>query len=298
MTISFSVEAGGSAAAIRHHYDVGNDFYSAWLDPTMAYSCAMWDGLPDDAPLEDAQHRKLRYHAESIGAAPGMRVLDIGCGWGAQMRTIIGEYGAAECVGLTLSKEQAAHVRAHGPADARVQITNWHDYRPDRPFDGIVSVGAFEHFAHPAQSRDERRALYRRFFESCLAWTDGRGRLSLQTIAYGSIDPGQANPFITNDIFPAAELPTLEDIVVASDGLFRIVRLRDDAPDYARTCEIWAKRLRQAAARGEAGGDTDLIDRYYRYLRLSAAGFSMRRIVLLRLRLDPAGRAPRRMPSP
>lgn len=293
MTTSYSVEAGGSAAAVRHHYDVGNAFYAAWLDPTMAYSCAMWDGLADDAPLEEAQRRKLRYHAESVGAAPGMRLLDVGCGWGAQMRTLIDEFGAVECVGLTLSEEQAAHVRAHGPANATVELTNWHDYRPDRPFDGIVSVGAFEHFAHPDQSLDERRTLYRRFFESCLEWTAGSGRLSLQTIAYGSIGPGEANPFITNDIFPAAELPTLEDIVVASRGLFRIVRLRDDGPDYARTCETWARRLRQAAARGEAGADKELADRYYRYLRLSAAGFAMRRIVLLRLRLDPIGRTMR-----
>jgi cyclopropane-fatty-acyl-phospholipid synthase len=295
VTTTPTIEAGGSAAAIRHHYDVGNDFYSAWLDPTMAYSCAMWDGLPDDAPLEEAQHRKLRYHAESIGAAPGMRVLDVGCGWGAQMRTLIDGFGVSNCVGLTLSEEQAAYVRANNGPEIAVEITNWHDYRPAMPFDGIVSIGAFEHFAHPDQNQQERRALYRRFFESCLSWTEGRGRLSLQTIAYGSIDANKANPFITTDIFPAAELPTLEDIVVASEGLYRIVRLRDDAQDYARTCELWAKRLRQAAAKGEAGTDTELIDRYYRYLRLSAAGFSMRRIVLLRLRFDPIGRTPRPM---
>lgn len=293
MTTSFAEEAGGSAAAIRHHYDVGNNFYAAWLDPTMAYSCAMWDGLADDASLEEAQRRKLRYHSEAIGARPGMRILDVGCGWGAQMQTLISEYGAAECVGLTLSEEQAAHVRARGPAGARVELTNWHDYRPSQTFDAVVSVGAFEHFAHPSQSRDERRALYRRFFASCHAWTGGAGPLSLQTIAYGSIAPEQANPFITNEIFPAAELPTLEDIVVASEGLFRIVRLRDDGPDYGRTCQIWAKRLRQAAEQGKAGPDNDLVERYYRYLRLSAAGFSMRRIVLLRLRLDPVGRAAR-----
>lgn len=294
MTTAFPVEQGGSAAAIRHHYDVGNDFYAAWLDPTMAYSCAMWEGLPDDASLEEAQHRKLRYHAASIGAGPGMRVLDVGCGWGAQMRTLVETFGVAACVGLTLSDEQAAHVRSLAMPDVSVAVTNWHDYRPQVPFDGIVSVGAFEHFAHPDQSPDERRAVYRRFFTSCHDWTGGRGRLSLQTIAYGTMEPGQANPFITGDIFPAAELPTLEDIVVASKGLFRIVRLRDDAPDYARTCEAWAQRLRRAEAAGEAGADSALIERYYRYLRLSAAGFAMRRIVLLRLRLDPIGKPSRR----
>lgn len=283
------VEAGGSAAAIRHHYDVGNDFYAAWLDPGMAYSCAMWDGLDRDARLAEAQAAKLRHHARAAGARPGGRYLDIGCGWGAQMRTIMEEFGAAACVGLTLSDAQAAHVAATAPAGVSVRVENWHDHVPDGPFDGIVSVGAFEHFAHPDQSDDERRALYRRFFERCAEWTGGRGPLSLQTIAYGSMTRGEANPFITGEIFPAAELPTIADIAAAAEGVMRIAWLRDDGLDYARTCDIWARRLKVAAAEGRAGADAALVDRWHRYLRLSAAGFAMRRIVLLRLILLPWG---------
>ncbi|WP_375428935.1 class I SAM-dependent methyltransferase [uncultured Sphingomonas sp.] len=286
-----AIEPGGSAPAIRHHYDVGNDFYAAWLDPSMTYSSAMWDGLPDDASLEAAQARKLRYHAEALGAGPGMRILDIGCGWGSMMRTLIGEFGARECVGLTMSEQQAAAIAANQPAGIQVVLRNWHDFTPDGPFDGVVSIGAFEHFAHPEQSVEERREIYRRFFKSCLDWTNGGGRLSLQTIAYGTMRPAESNPFITEEIFPAAELPTLEDIVVASDGLFHIMRLRNDGRDYARTCEIWARQLRAAAARGEVPGDPELIARYQRYLLISAAGFRMRRIDLLRIRFDPIKRS-------
>jgi len=287
MTEAFPLRPGGSAEAIRHHYDVGNDFYASWLDPLMVYSSAMWDGLDDDATLEEAQRRKLIHHARSIKAAPGMNILDVGCGWGGQMRVLIEEFGAASCTGLTLSEEQAAHVRSLGLKGTTVAIRNWHDYVPETPFDGIISVGAFEHFADPSQSDDERRDVYRRFFQSCLDWTGGRGRLSLQTIAYGTMHSGQANPFITGDIFPAAELPTIEDIVVASRGLFRIILLRDDGPDYARTCTIWAQRLRKAMASGQAGDDADLAQRYHRYLRLSAAGFAMGRIGLLRIVFEP-----------
>ncbi|MET0138247.1 MAG: cyclopropane-fatty-acyl-phospholipid synthase family protein, partial [Sphingobium sp.] len=273
--------------AIRHHYDVGNDFYAAWLDPLMVYSAAMWDGLDANATLEEAQRRKLLHHARSVKAAPGMNILDIGCGWGGQLRMLTQEYGVAACTGLTLSEEQAAYVESLGLKDATVVLANWHDYAPHAPFDGIISVGAFEHFAHPTQSEDERRATYRRFFQSCHDWTDGRGRLSLQTIAYGTMRSDQANPFITGDIFPAAELPTVEDIVVASKGLFRILLLRDDGPDYARTCTIWGQRLRTAMANGQAGNDPNLALRYHRYLRLSAAGFAMGRIGLLRIVFDP-----------
>ena len=287
MSSPLPVEAGGSAQAIRHHYDVGNDYFSAWLDPAMVYSCALWEDGDDSTPLAEAQQRKLRFHAEAAGVKPGMRVLDVGCGWGAQMLTLLDAYGASACVGLTLSEEQAAYVRGLGREDIAVKVVNWHDYVPEAPFDAVVSVGAFEHFAHPEQSREERRAIYRRFFESCLRWTNGRGRLSLQTIAYGTMTPGEANSFITNDIFPAAELPTLEDIAVASDGLFRIMRLRDDGMDYSRTCQLWAQRLRAEMRRPDSPIDRALGERYHRYLRLSAAGFAMGKVVLLRIRLDP-----------
>ncbi|WP_327754512.1 cyclopropane-fatty-acyl-phospholipid synthase family protein (plasmid) [Sphingobium sp. SJ10-10] len=277
------IEYGGSAAAIRHHYDVGNDFYSAWLDPTMTYSSAMWDGLPKDAPLEEAQQRKLAYHAESVGAAGGMRILDVGCGWGGMMRNLRRSYGVAECVGLTLSEEQLAYIEGLGDPGISAVLSNWHDYRPDKPFDAIISVGAFEHFAHPQQSVDERRGVYREFFQACRDWTAGKGRLSLQTIAYGKMSPEDANPFISNEIFPAAELPTLEDIVVASKGLFRIERLRDDGLDYARTCEMWSNKLRGAVRSGVVDPDIHPVEKYSRYLRMSAAGFRMRKIGLLRI---------------
>jgi len=281
------IEFGGSASAIRHHYDVGNSFYSAWLDPSMAYSCAMWDGIPADAALEDAQIRKHRYHAQSIRAAEGMRVLDVGCGWGAMMRTLLDDFDVAECVGLTLSEEQHAHISQGGRAEMSAILTNWRDYRPERPFGGIISIGAFEHFAHPQQSVDERREVYREFFKACRDWTEGKGRLSLQTIAYASMTPDQANPFITEEIFPDAELPTIEDIVVASNGLFRIELLRDDGLDYARTCEEWSRRLRRAVREGRVDPDKDPVEKYSRYLRMSAAGFRMHKIGLLRIAFAP-----------
>lgn len=283
MTQEQDIAFGGSAAAIRHHYDVGNRFYAAWLDPSLAYSCAMWDGLPQEASLEEAQLRKHRYHAQAIHAAPGMRVLDVGCGWGAMMRTLLTDFGVAECVGLTLSEEQHAHIAQSGLPAMRAELTNWHDFRPDAPFDGIISIGAFEHFAHPQQSLDERREVYREFFASCRDWMAGKGRLSLQTIAYGRMTPDQANPFITGEIFPDAELPTIEDIVVASKGLFRIELLRDDGLDYARTCEEWSRRLRRAVREGRVDPATDPAEKYSRYLRMSAAGFRMRKICLLRI---------------
>lgn len=288
MTIAISpIELGGSTKAIQRHYDIGNEFFASWLDPSMTYSCAMWDGPNDEAPLEEAQHRKLRYHANAIGAKAGMRVLDIGCGWGAQMRCLIEEFGVESCVGLTQSDAQARLIKASAPRNTTVKVENWLDYKPSQRFDGIISVGAFAHMAHPSQSDRERRDLYRQFFQSCLDWTNGRGRLSLQTIAYGKMSPSNANPFITSEIFPAAELPTLEDIVIASQGIFKITLLRDDGKDYARTCQVWASRLRNAQEQGTASSDPALNEKFRHFLRLSAVGFAMGKIGLLRIRFEP-----------
>ncbi len=287
MTATPEIEFGGSASAIRHHYDVGNAFFAAWLDPTLTYSSAMWDGLAEDASLDEAQHRKHAYHAESIGAGEGMRVLDVGCGWGAMMRVLKDDFGVKECVGVTLSEEQHAHLRGQKTPGIDAVLTNWRDFKPDAPFDGIISIGAFEHFAHPEQTVDERREVYREFFKACRAWTQGKGRVSLQTIAYGNMTPEEANPFISNDIFPDAELPTLEDIEVAANGLFNIEKVRDDGLDYARTCEIWSRNLKRAVRSGVVDPQTDPADKYSRYLRMSAAGFRMRKIALLRIALSP-----------
>ena len=282
------VQFGGSAPAIRHHYDAGDAFYAGWLDASMTYSCALWDGLAPGAPLEDAQANKLRYHADAAGARPGARVLDVGCGWGSMLATLVRERGAAEAVGLTLSENQHAHVARLGLPNTEVRLESWADYQPARPFDGIVSIGAFEHFADPAQTRAERIAVYRTFFERCKSWLVPGGRLSLQTIAYGTLSPEQSSAFMTESIFPNAELPYLSDVVLASEGTFEVRAVRNDRLDYALTCEEWGRRLRRRA-KDASPAERETYATYDRYLRLSSAGFRMGKIVLLRLAFELPG---------
>src|SRR6476659_789679 len=94
---------GASAEAIQHHYDVGNDFYRLWLDPTMCYYCALWEEGEADHQLEQAQRRKIAHHLDSARVRPGCRLLDVGCGWGAVIREAVEGRGARRAVGLTLS---------------------------------------------------------------------------------------------------------------------------------------------------------------------------------------------------
>ncbi|EFC83523.1 cyclopropane-fatty-acyl-phospholipid synthase family protein [Parafrankia sp. EUN1f] len=287
-----------AAAAVRYHYDVGNEFYRLWLDTSLSYSCAMPDGPDDD--LEAAQDRKLRFHLDAVNAQRAGAVLDIGCGWGAVLGRLALTHRVPRAVGLTLSIEQAAHVAAAGHPGVEVRTEDWRDYEPDELFDGIISIGAFEHFARPQDSSAEKIQTYRDFFERARSWLTADGALSLQTIAYANMPREQASAFMQQEIFPDADLPTLAEITTAAEGVLETRLIRNDRLDYAWTCEQWARRLR--ARRDEATGfvGPDIVARYERYLRMSALGFRSGKICLYRLVFTPypRGYAGRATPAP
>lgn len=278
----------GAAAAVRHHYDVGNAFFALWLDPGLTYSCASPAG-PDDT-LAAAQQRKIDRHLDAIDAGACRRVLDVGCGWGAALDGAVAR-GAGAAVGLTLAREQAAHIRATAGPGVAVRVEDWTDHDPRERYDGIVAIGAFEHFARPEDDDARRVARYRDFFARCRDWLHPGGVLSLQTIAYGTMARAEASPFIQQEIFPAADLPSMTDLAVASEGILEIRSLTNDRLDYAWTCERWAANLRSRRDEAVALVGAEVTTRYERYLRLSALGFRMGRIGLLRAVLAPVGPA-------
>src|SRR5437660_2169821 len=176
--------AGASTEAIQYHYDVSNEFYQLWLDPTMTYSGALYE--PGDT-LETAQLRKIDYHIDQARAAGAKRVLDVGCGWGGLLRRLAETHGVGEAVGLSLSQAQVEWGRRIAPSNVDLRIENWSDHEPAALYDGIISIGAFEHFARLESTDAERIASYRSFFARCRDWLKPHGRISLQTFAYGSL---------------------------------------------------------------------------------------------------------------
>ncbi|MCW7541681.1 cyclopropane-fatty-acyl-phospholipid synthase family protein [Aquabacterium sp. A7-Y] len=275
---------GGSAHAIQYHYDVSREFYRLWLDETMTYSCALWE---DGDDLARAQHRKIDYHLAQARAAHARTVLDVGCGWGALLRAAANCAMVERVVGLTLSPDQAAFVRSLGLRNTDVRLESWTAHEPIAPYDAIVSVGAFEHFAKPEDSVADKIAVYRDFFRRCHAWLSVDGRLSLQTIAFGSMKREEASAFINNEIFPASDLPRLGEIAEAADGILEIVQVRNDRLHYAKTFEVWAQNLRahRDAAIDRVG--EDVVKRYERYLKQSSMGFYMGKLALYRVTLRP-----------
>jgi cyclopropane-fatty-acyl-phospholipid synthase len=279
---------GASSEAIQHHYDVDNEFYALWLDRTRTYSCAMFraeDGDGDDA-LEVAQVRKLDYIAEAVHAGGVKRVLDIGCGWGGMLAHLAREFAVEDLVGLTLSQAQQDYVHATHGARFDVRLQPWEGHQPSQRYDAIISVGAFEHFARPDASEQERVAGYRDFFARCHAWLAPGARMYLQTICYDRADRSQFPEFFRDSVFRESDLPRPHEVLAASDRLFHLVELRNDAADYARTLlhwrtRLWARRREAAALVGE-----DVVRHYLKYLGLSQVSFHTRSTGLLRVTLQ------------
>ncbi|MFD5087501.1 class I SAM-dependent methyltransferase [Kitasatospora sp. NPDC058406] len=272
---------GTSAADIEFHYDLGNDFYALWLDETLSYSAAVWDGIapgePDTTALPRAQRAKLDLHLDLAGAASdaGFRLLDVGCGWGGLLTHAVLTGRAGEATGLTLSRAQHAHVRGLALPGVDVRLESWDGHRPERPYDGIVSIGAFEHFATADMDAAGRLAAYRGYFERCHGWLRPGARMSLQTIAYDGVagGDGPVGSFVAAEVFPGAALPRLGEIVTAGDPYFAVTAVRASAEDYARTLGAWSARLLRARAEAEALVGPDGFRRYRRYLRACEVTF-------------------------
>lgn len=276
--------SGASPQAIQYHYDIGNDFYRLWLDRSLTYSCALWE---ENDTLESAQLRKIDFHVEQAQAKNAKRVLDVGCGWGSMLRRLIEVHGVEHAVGLTLSAAQAQWLQTHPHPRMEVHLESWTSHTPQAPYDAIISIGAFEHFAKRELSPAKKVQGYRTFFARCHAWLKPGGWMSLQTIAYGNFRQGKhyTNPFIATEIFPESDLPRLSEIAAATEHTFELVTLRNDREDYARTCREWFERLRANRASAVQLCGEAVVARYERFLRTFSYSFELGAFVLLRLAL-------------
>lgn len=206
------------------HYDLGNDLFSVMLDRRMNYTCGYWKNAKD---LDEAQYNKLELTCKKLMLKPGMKLLDIGCGFGACAKHAAENYGVS-VVGITISKEQLAYAEkncAGLPIELRFQ-----DYRDvNEKFDRIVSLGMFEHVG------PKNYAPYMNIVQQCLKED---GIFLLHTIG-NNIKYDLSDPWITKYIFPNGMLPIMSEIVKETEGLFVMEDWHNFGADYDKTLLAW-----------------------------------------------------------
>lgn len=263
----------GSKRNIHAHYDLGNEFFAAWLDPTMTYSSALFDPRQGVAPddLEAAQRAKYRHLCQLIELQPGQRVLEIGSGWGGFAMTAASEFGA-EVTSITISKAQHAlasqRVAEAGLAD-RVEI-RLEDYRDVRgSYDRVASIEMFEAVGEaywPAYFGKLRDVLR----------PGGMAGLQIITIAEPYFDAYRKSAdFIQQYIFPGGMLPSTTALATQTRKVgLEITKSVAFGHDYARTLGLWGERFEDAWERVRALGFDDRFRRLWRYyLGYCEAGF-------------------------
>lgn len=255
------------AAAISHHYDVGNDFYALVLGPSLVYSCAVWEN--EQTGLEAAQAAKLDLVCRKLGLEPGMRVLDVGCGWGSFALHAAQRYGV-DVVGVTLSAEQAAlaskRVAEAGLTD-RVEI-RIQDYRDvnDGPFDAISSIGMSEHVGSEQMPRytSQLRDLLRpggRLLNHAISWNAG------------PTDP-DPDSFIPRYVFPDGEMLSLGEMVTALEAArLEVLDVEALRRHYALTLRAWVRNLEDHWDEAVEAGGAGRARVWRLYMAASALGF-------------------------
>ncbi len=262
----------------ERHYDIGNDLYEAMLDKRMIYSCGYWQAGAAD--LDTAQEDKLELVCRKVGLQPGMRVLDIGCGWGGFCLYAAEKYGVAS-VGLTVSREQAALAKER-VRDYPIEIL-LQDYRSyTGKFDAIVSIGMFEHVGR------KNYPVFMKMVRNCLKED---GLFLLHTIGGNETRISNAC-WLTKHIFPNGYVPSVKQVGAAVEKGFVVEDMQNFGPDYALTLMQWYRNFVRAWPRlkGTKPIYTDRFFRMWEYYLLSCAGaFRARNLQAWQWVLSPQG---------
>jgi cyclopropane-fatty-acyl-phospholipid synthase len=244
------------------HYDLGNDFYRDMLDPRMQYTCAYWKNA---RTLEEAQEHKLDLVCRKLGLKPGMKVLELGCGWGGFARFAAERYGA-HVTAYNISKEQVAYGREYNkglPVDIRLQ-----DYREaEGEYDRAVSIGMCEHVG---------KRNYRQFLATIRRCLKDDGLALVHTIG-GNRSVTSIEPWLGKYIFPGAMLPSIAQLSEAAEGQLIVEDWHNFGPDYDRTLMAWLERFQENWHKHEAAYGQRFHRMWVYYLTICAGSFRARK---------------------
>lgn len=273
----------------ERHYDLDNELFANMLDGTLAYSCGYWR---EAASLHEAQLAKLDLICRKMELQPGMKVLDIGCGWGSFTWYAASHYGVA-VDGVTVSVEQQKYAQQRcAGLPVNILLKDYRelrkDYRElkdrrelnDGRYDRIVSVGMFEHVG---------KKNYRAFMQVVDSLLSDDGLALLHTIGEGESSK-TFDPWINKYIFPNGELPSLAQIATAAERLFLIEDVQNFGPDYDKTLKAWDENFCRVWPQLQHRYDQRFYRMWRYYLNVCAAAFRVRNLQLWQLVLSKPGR--------
>ena len=260
---------------VQAHYDLSDEFFALFLDPSRTYSCAYF--REEDMTLEQAQIAKVELSLSKCDLQSGQKILDIGCGWGTAAISAAEKYDV-DAIGITLSENQhqyASSRKVNSERKVEFRLQGWEEF--SESVDRIVSIGAFEHF------RKERHA---EFFQKCRELLPEDGRMLLHTIVLNTlpklkelgVEVGPEDvafaKFIIKEIFPGGQLCDPERIErFATEAGFEVGHVQPLRLHYARTLDIWAETLNSAKAEAIELTSMEVFERYMKYLTGCAASF-------------------------
>lgn len=283
---SNEVYSGASKEAISHHYDNGIAFYKLWLGDDLYYTAAKYvDPLTDKRihdNYRDAQNAKSKFHLDAVGATEERRLLDIGCGWGTSLTYASRNNRFRNAVGLTLSQQQGDYVNSLRLPNAKALVCSYEHYEPSGQFDGIITLGALEHFAKPGMTREQKIHTYEGYFSRCSDWLESGGMVSLQCSTWNGISREFAGRIVPSDVFPESDLAYEDEVFEAAQPYFELHHYERSMTDYIETIAYWHKRLRDNRAEIMALIGEEQYEFHDRYMRRVSAGFKRRRIQLSR----------------
>jgi cyclopropane-fatty-acyl-phospholipid synthase len=238
------------------HYDRGNELFENMLDKRMIYSCAYWK---DANNLDEAQENKLNLICKKVGLKEGMRVLDIGCGWGGFLKFASEKYNVSG-VGITVSKEQAEYAKNKcKDLPIEIRLTDYRNLKKEQ-FDAIISIGMFEHVGYKN---------YRKFMKVVDKLLKEEGLFLLHTIGTDT-SMKSTDPWINKYIFPNGMLPSPYYVSKAVEGIFKIEDWHNFGVDYDKTLMCWYENFDNYWKKKY--GDENKFYRMWKYYLLSCAG--------------------------
>lgn len=260
---------------IEVSYDVSNEFFRLWLDERMHYTSGSY--LTGDETLEQAQVQKSAILYDYAEMDADKLVLDIGCGWGANVEYLVSR-GVKRIHGITLSTAQHEEIMARELPGVQTYVADYAKYDPAEKYDALQSIEMIDHLCSPAQSHKGMAIeLYRAYFEKCHSWVKPGACFGFQAILRNRVPRNRKDledlRFTADEIFPGGLNPRLEELVAAVNPYWEVLEVRTQRTSYGKTTAEWLRRLRAHEGQIRERWGDKLFDDYERYLDTCVRAF-------------------------